>query len=76
MFELPFPPFFHEYGRVQRAVAARHNVILIARRVFLSVIVGSDSKLGKIHLSQAGHQFMGDCVWRLVKSTFDVSDAT
>lgn len=71
MLELPLPPFYHEFGRVQRAVAAKHNVILIPKRVFLSVIAGSDSTLDTIHLSQSGHQFMADCVWRLVKSAFD-----
>ena len=29
LFELPLPPFRHEYGRVQRLVAQRHNVQLI-----------------------------------------------
>ena len=70
MFELPLPPFCNEFGRVQRTVAAKHNVVLIPKRVFLSVIAGSDSTLDSIHLSQSGHQFMADCVWRLVRSAF------
>ena len=70
MFELPLPPFCNEFGRVQRTVAAKNNVVLIPKRVFLSVIAGSDSTLDSIHLSQSGHQFMADCVWRLVRSAF------
>ncbi len=70
MFELPLPPFSHEYGRVQRAAAAKHNVILVPKRVFLSVIAGGESTLDTIHLSQSGHQVMADSVWRLVKSAF------
>ena len=70
MFELPLPPFCNEFGRAQRNVAAKHNVILIPKRVFLSVIAGSDSTLDSIHLSQSGHQFMADCVWKLVRSAF------
>ena len=70
MFELPLPPFCHEFGRVQRAAAARYNVRLVPKRVFLSVIAGSDSTLDSIHLSQSGHQFMADCVWRLVRPAF------
>jgi acyl-CoA thioesterase-1 len=70
MFELPLPPFFHSYGRVQREVAARYNVKLVPKRVFLSVIAGSSSTLDSIHLSQDGHQKMADCVWSLVKSAF------
>jgi len=75
MFELPLPPFYHEYGRVQRTVAAKYNVTLIPKRVFLSVIAGTDSTLDTIHLSQSGHQFMADCVWRLVRSAFDAKSA-
>ena len=70
MFELPLPPFFHEYGRIQRSLAAQHNVALIPKREFLSVIAGNDSTLDSIHLTQAGHQKMADVVWRCLKSAF------
>ncbi|MEP3479107.1 MAG: GDSL-type esterase/lipase family protein [Fuerstiella sp.] len=70
MFELPLPPFCHEYGRVQRQLAAKYNVRLIPKRVFLSVIAGGDSTLDTIHLSQSGHRTMANCVWRLVSSAF------
>lgn len=71
IFELPFPPFCHEFGRIQRTAAARHNVTLVPKRVFLSVIAGSESTLDTIHLSQAGHQFMADTVWSLVQDAFE-----
>jgi acyl-CoA thioesterase-1 len=74
MFELPLPPFYHEYGRAQRSVAARHNVILIPKRVFLSIIADGDSTLDTIHLSQSGHQLMANSVWRLVSSAFDATN--
>jgi acyl-CoA thioesterase-1 len=70
MFELPLPPFFHSYGRVQRAAAARYRVKLVPKRVFLSIIAGSSSTLDSIHLSQEGHRKMADCVWSLVESAF------
>ncbi len=73
MFELPLPPFCNEFGRIQRTVAAKHNVVLVPKRVFLSVIAGSDSTLDSIHLSQSGHQFMADCVWSFVQPAFDES---
>lgn len=76
MFELPLPPFYHEYGRVQRAVSAKHHVKLVPKRVFLSVIAGSDSTLDSIHLSASGHKLMADCVWRLVQSAFDSHQGT
>ena len=70
MFELPLPPLCHEYGRVQRELAAKYAVKLVPKRVFLSVIAGSESTLDSIHLSQSGHQIMTDRVWRLVRSAF------
>jgi acyl-CoA thioesterase-1 len=70
MFELPLPPFCHEYGRIQRSLAAKHNVKLIPKRVFLAVVASSDSTLDSIHLSQTGHQQMADVVWGIVQSAY------
>ena len=67
MFELPLPPLYHEYGRIQRMLAERHLVKLIPKRVFLSSIAEGDSTLDSIHLSQAGHQRMADLVWELIR---------
>ena len=72
MLELPLPPFYLEYGRIQRAVAARHNVRLIPKRLFLSIIADRESTLDTIHLTQTGHQRMADAVWRLVAHAFDL----
>lgn len=70
MFELPLPPLCHELGRIQRSLAAKYDVVLIPKRIFLSVIAGNDSTLDSIHLSQAGHQYMADRVWSIVGSAF------
>jgi acyl-CoA thioesterase-1 len=70
MFELPLPPFYHEYGSVQRSLALRHGVKLIPKRRFLSIIAGGESTLDSIHLSQSGHQQMADCVWDIVQTAF------
>lgn len=70
MFELPLPPFRHEYGRIQRSLARKHNVSLIPKRVFLSVLTASDSTLDSIHLTQTGHRRMATRVWQLVRSAF------
>lgn len=70
MFELPLPPFFHEYGRIQRTLSTKYNVKLVPKRVFLSVIAGGDATLDSIHLSQAGHQKMANSVWQVLKSAY------
>jgi len=43
-------------------------VLLIPKRIFLSIIAGNESTLDTIHLSQSGHQLMADCVWRILSS--------
>ncbi|HIQ19695.1 MAG TPA: acyl-CoA thioesterase [Planctomycetes bacterium] len=70
MFELPLPPFHHEYGRIQRWAARKHGVLLIPKRVFLSVLAPGAATVDTIHLSQEGHRRMAACVWRIVKDAF------
>lgn len=70
MLELPLPPFYHEYGRIQRTLAQKYDVALVPKRIFLSIIAGGDSTLDSIHLSQAGHQKMADIVWALVEPAY------
>ncbi len=70
MLELPLPPLNHEYGRVQRSLARKHNVSLVPKRVFLSVLAADGSTVDTIHLSQTGHQRMAACIWHLVSSAF------
>ena len=70
MFELPLPPFYHEFGRVQRAAARRYDVALIPKRVFMGLLAGSGATLDTIHLSQAGHERMARVVWDLVAPAY------
>ena len=61
LMELPLPPFFNNYGRVQRTLAARYGVPLIPRRRFTAVLAHSGGTLDGLHLS-AGHQRMAEMV--------------
>lgn len=70
MFELPLPPFRNEYGRIQRSLARKHDVALVPKRVFLSILAANDSTVDTIHLTQAGHCRMAATVWNLVRSAF------
>ncbi|MFO1096146.1 MAG: SGNH/GDSL hydrolase family protein [Planctomycetaceae bacterium] len=56
MFELPLPPFYHEFGSAQRTSARRHHVALVPKRVFLGLLAGDGATLDSVHLSQVGHQ--------------------
>ncbi|WP_083233659.1 SGNH/GDSL hydrolase family protein [Planctopirus hydrillae] len=70
MYELPLPPFYHEFGRIQRSLAHKYGVQLIPRRIFLSLLADQGATLDSIHLSQAGHQQMAESVWRLVQPAY------
>lgn len=70
MLELPLPPFYHVFGRIQRRLAKKHGVKLVPKRVFLSILAGGDATLDSIHLSQIGQQKMADVVWGIVGSGY------
>lgn len=70
MFELPLPPFRHEYGRIQRQLSREYGVLLIPKRIFLNVISKSGATLDTIHLTQEGHHRMADSVWSLIKTAY------
>jgi acyl-CoA thioesterase I len=70
MFELPLPPFRHEYGRVQRSLARKYKVALIPKRVLLSILATDGLTVDSIHLTQAGQQLMAANVWRLLRAAF------
>lgn len=71
MFELPLPPFSNEYGRIQRRLATDHGVIMIPKRIFISVLSTEGAAIDSVHLSKDGHQQMADVVWRIVKPVYD-----
>ncbi len=63
MLELPLPPFYNAYGRVQRELAATHRVPLISKRQFARVVFTSGATLDTVHLSESGHSLFADMVW-------------
>ena len=76
MFELPLPPFNHEYGRIQRALAQKYNVSLVPKRILLSILAASDSTVDTIHLTQTGQQRMAASVWQLLIAAFPAKRAS
>lgn len=73
MLELPLPPFYNGFGLAQRRLARKHNVLLVPRRVILSVLAAEESTLDTIHLSDEGQRRMATCVWQLVRPAFSDS---
>jgi len=66
MFELPTFPFENAYGRVQRRIARRYDVILIPRRYLVDVIRAPGNTSDGIHLTEQGHHAMATLVWRIL----------
>jgi acyl-CoA thioesterase-1 len=67
MFELPLPPLYNEFGRIQRRLAARHGVRLIPKRILMRVLAEGGATLDSIHLSDAGHQRLAEAVWTILE---------
>jgi len=66
MLELPLPPLYNRFGEIQRRLARRYDVILIPKRYFAGVLVGSQSTIDSLHLSPAGHRKMAALIARFV----------
>lgn len=75
MFELPLPPFRNEFGRIQRTMAHKHDVLLVPKLQLLSVLARKDATVDTIHLTQEGHHQMADCVWNVIRSAFAPGNA-
>lgn len=70
MFELPLPPSYNAFGRIQRQMAAKYGVILIPKRFLMHVLATRGSTTDSIHLTQQGHQMMAEIVWDLLHVAF------
>lgn len=66
MLELPLPPLYNGYGRIQRALAKRFGVTLIPRRRLMQVLSTNGATLDTIHLSEKGHEMMADMIWQQI----------
>ena len=71
MLELPLPPTYNAYGRVQRRLARQYKTLLFPKRVLLGVLQQQGSTLDTIHLSPEGHQGMADAVWNVVRAAYE-----
>jgi acyl-CoA thioesterase-1 len=76
MLELPLPPAFNEYGRIQRRLAREYRVILIPKRVMLGVLEREGATVDSVHLSQQGHRWMAETMWGVVRGAYAGRDRT
>ena len=62
MIELPLPPFFNEFGRIQRKLSRIYGVTLIPKRRLMEVLATDGATLNSVHLSEKGHQLMAEMI--------------
>ena len=72
MFGLPAPPFFPEIVLTQRNLSAKYGVILIPRRYFSDMLTGSANSHDGLHLSNPGHERMGEMTWEIINPLFGI----
>lgn len=70
LLELPLPPTYNAYGRVQRRLARRHRALLVPKRVLLGILERGGATLDTIHLTQEGHRHMAEVVWEVVRGAY------
>jgi acyl-CoA thioesterase-1 len=62
MIELPLPPLYNRFGRVQRGLATSHGAVLIPKRYLARVICSPGATVDGLHLSNAGHQLLAEAL--------------
>ncbi len=62
MFELPLPPLAFRYGEAQRRLAAKYEVALLPKRLFIGVLTSSGATVDGIYLLPKGHELMAELV--------------
>jgi len=70
MFELPLPPFGNSFGMAQRQLAAKYQVKLIPKRIFVGILTADNATIDGIHLTRTGHVLMAATVWDLLRAVF------
>ena len=58
MIELPLPPFYNRFGRVQRELARSHGVTLVPKRYPAAILCTPGGTVDGLHLSNTGHTLL------------------
>jgi acyl-CoA thioesterase-1 len=66
MLELPLPPTYNGFGRVQRRLAAEYGAILVPKRRFAAVFAAPGATVDGLHLSQRGQNMMAEMIWGVI----------
>jgi lysophospholipase L1-like esterase len=69
MLELPTLPWQIQYTKIQRELAKKLSVILIPKRIFVSVLSQNGATRDLAHLSAKGHEVMSQKIWEILKES-------
>ena len=67
MFELPLLPFWNNFGRDQRILAAKYGVTLIPKKYLVQAFSGNGNTIDGLHLSQKGHDELAGSIYGLLR---------
>jgi acyl-CoA thioesterase-1 len=70
MFELPLPPFYNDFGVIQRRLARQYGVHLIPKRILIGILTTNGTTVDGLHLTQAGHERMATVVWDVIRGAY------
>lgn len=68
VFELPLFPFCNAFGKAQRNLARKYNVILIPKHYLTDVFGLKGGTVDGLHLSQKGHDALANSINNLLKT--------
>jgi acyl-CoA thioesterase-1 len=68
VFELPLFPFCNAFGKAQRNLAKKYNVILIPKHYMTDVFGLKGGTVDGLHLSQKGHDALANSICSLFKT--------
>jgi len=71
MLELPLPPTYNAYGRIQRRLAREYKTLLVPKRILLGVLQQQGTTVDTIHLTQEGHLAMADAAWKVLRAAYE-----
>lgn len=58
LFELPLPPFYNSYGKIQRDLAKKYKIPLIPKRFLGYVFATEGATSDGLHLTAKGHKLL------------------
>jgi acyl-CoA thioesterase-1 len=68
VFELPLFPFYNSFGKAQRNLAKKYQVVLIPKHYMTDVFGLKGGTLDGLHLSQKGNDAMANSIYSLIKT--------